>query len=100
MQKPLSTLALSARHLALLQQILQSEIPNCPVWAYGSRVNGTGHSTSDLDLALHQCSIAQFSQLQNALQNSLLPMSIDLHRWESLPESFKQNINQQYIVIQ
>lgn len=100
MQKPLSDLVISERHLALLQQILQAEIPNCTVWAYGSRVTGTGHSTSDLDLALHQCSIAQFTQLQNTLQNSLLPIIIDLHRWETLPESFKQNIKQQYIVIQ
>lgn len=100
MQKPLTELRLSARHLAMLQQILQRQVPDCEVWAYGSRVNGDGHEGSDLDLVLHRCEITQLLDLQEALQNSLLPMLVDLHLWERLPESFKQNILNSYIIIQ
>lgn len=100
MPKPLSELVLSPRHLAMLQQILQQWVPQAEVWAYGSRVNGDGHSGSDLDLALHHCDMTQLLPLQEALQNSLLPMLVDLHLWERLPESFKQNILNSYIIIQ
>lgn len=100
MPLPIEKLVLANRHLTLLQAILQQNVPACEVWAYGSRVNGDGHSGSDLDLVLHGCTVDQFFQLQHALQESLLPMLIDLHRWETLPEAFKQNIQQRYIVIQ
>ena len=99
MEQPISKLHLSSRHLALLQQILQEKIPNGEVWAYGSRVNGDGHSGSDLDLVLHRCELSQLIELQEAVQNSMLPMLIDLHLWERLPDSFKTNILQNYIVI-
>ncbi|MGY4674011.1 nucleotidyltransferase family protein [Ursidibacter arcticus] len=100
MKQPLNKLVLSPKYLALLQHILQENAPTCEVWAYGSRVNDDGHSGSDLDLVIHHCNTEQFLTLQTALQESLLPMLIDLHRWEMLPDSFKQNIQQRYIVIQ
>jgi hypothetical protein len=34
-------------HLALLLDILNRHAPQAEVWAYGSRVNGTGHDGSD-----------------------------------------------------
>lgn len=100
MEQPLTELDLLPRHLAMLQQILREQVPHSEVWAYGSRVNGDGHSGSDLDLVLQHCDFGQFLNLKEALQNSLLPMLIDLHLWDGLPESFKQNILQRYIVIQ
>lgn len=99
MEQPINKLHLASRHLTLLQQILQEKVPHCEVWAYGSRVNGDGHSGSDLDLVLHRCEFSQLLELQETLQNSMLPMLIDLHLWERLPDSFKTNILQNYIVI-
>lgn len=100
MQMPIEQLNLSPKHRTIVQQLLQQHVPHCEVWAYGSRVKGDGHSGSDLDLVLYDCEPAQLLVLQNALQQSLLPMLVDLHRWETLPESFQQNIQQQYIVLQ
>ena len=35
-----------------LEALLQEDLPNVEVWAYGSRVNGRSHGGSDLDLVL------------------------------------------------
>ena len=48
----LAQLDLSPRHLALLRDILARHVPEAEVWAYGSRVLGTAHEGSDLDLVL------------------------------------------------
>ena len=45
-------LRLSPRHRRLLKALLQKHVPNVEVWAYGSRVNGSSHEASDLDLVL------------------------------------------------
>ena len=45
-------LCLEPRHLALLQGLLRRHVPGAEVWAYGSRVSGGAHETSDLDLVL------------------------------------------------
>ena len=45
-------LRLSPRHRRLLEALLQKHVPNVEVWAYGSRVNGSAHEASDLDLVL------------------------------------------------
>ncbi len=45
-------LRLSPRHRRLLEALLQKHAPNVEVWGYGSRVNGSAHEASDLDLVL------------------------------------------------
>lgn len=98
-QQPIEKLTLKPRHLQLLQQILQEQVAGVEVWAYGSRVNGDGHDGSDLDLVLLD-DTEHYADLKEALQESLLPMLIDLHQWKHLPLSFQQNIQKNYIVIQ
>lgn len=98
-KQPLEKLALKPRHLALLQQILAEHAPQCEIWAYGSRVNGNGHEGSDLDLVIFNGQETALN-LRYALQESLLPMLIDLHQWEQLPTSFQENIKRNFVVIQ
>ena len=101
----LSVLQLEARHLALLQQLLAQQVPHAEVWAYGSRVTGGCHETSDLDLVLRnpddltKACEGRFD-LQEALQQSLLPLLVDVHDWAQLPDSFHRNIEQNYVVVQ
>lgn len=67
------------------------------VWAYGSRVTGDAHDGSDLDLVarmqdLIKFPIEEFIFLKDAIQNSKIPILVDLHDWARIPVSFHNNI--------
>lgn len=83
--------------LALLQQFL----PGVTVWAFGSRVKWTARSNSDLDLVVFSRpeQEAKVSLLKEALEESALPFRVDLLVWDNIPESFKNNIQEQYMVL-
>ncbi|MBK8954161.1 MAG: nucleotidyltransferase domain-containing protein [Saprospiraceae bacterium] len=73
------------------------------VWAYGSRVNGDAHDGSDLDLVIRMKSgeafpMQEFFELQNTINQSNVPILIDLRDWHHLPESFQKNILNQHEV--
>ncbi|WLF83492.1 nucleotidyltransferase family protein [Moraxella sp. ZY210820] len=93
-------LYLKPRHLAMLQQILKMHLPDCEVWAYGSRVKGTAHDGSDLDLVVHGVKDKiSFQNCVDSLKNSTLPMLIDIHNWEDLPVEFQHNIKKKYVIL-
>ena len=101
----LNHLYLEPRHLALLQHILHQQVPQAEVWAYGSRVTGGAHETSDLDLVLRapadpKAEVAGYLALKEALQASTLPITVDVQSWWRLPESFQQEIERGYMVLQ
>ncbi|MDR7123037.1 nucleotidyltransferase domain-containing protein [Rheinheimera soli] len=101
----ISKLQLEPRHLTLLLQILEQYVPQAEVWAYGSRVTGKAHQGSDLDIVLRNVAnlnVAQsdWSELQEALQQSTLPILVDVHDWALLPNSFYPNIERDYVVLQ
>ena len=101
----LAQLDLSPQHLALLQDILAHHVPDAEVWAYGSRVRGTAHEGSDLDLVLRHPDdpgkdVANWPALQEALQASRLPMLVEVQLWNRLPVSFHPEIERSYVVVQ
>jgi uncharacterized protein len=84
----------------IIQQAWATHIPDCEVWAYGSRVKGMNHAASDVDLVvIHRetkkasmCSaIAPF---QAALQESALPISVDVLDWATLTAEMQHEISQ------
>jgi predicted nucleotidyltransferase len=80
-------------------------VPYADVWAYGSRVNGGAHEGSDLNLVLRNPNdvsqtVQGWMELKQALQESPLPMLVDLHLWSQLPTAFHPNIEAGYVVIQ
>ncbi len=84
-----------------LQTIFKNYCPNAEIWAYGSRINGNAHSGSDLDLIVknfgdHKCNI---TELKKIIANSNIPFLIDICEFNSLPEYFKQEIINNYVVI-
>ena len=91
---------LDAKQLALLHAILKHHIPNKTVWAYGSRVSWKAKETSDLDLAVFDCTPIEIYHLKEDLEESDLLISVDVMDWESIPESFKENIREKYVVVQ
>ena len=89
------------QHLELL---LRKHLPTVEVWAYGSRVNGQSHDSSDLDLVLRSpdlqpipaYSLVSFSE---ALRESTIPFLVEAHDWARLPESFHPEIEREHLVL-
>ena len=105
--QPLDTLGLQlpAKHLRTLKQLLAKHVPCAEVWAYGSRVSGGAHEGSDLDVVLRNPSDLKarcegWLELKEALQESSLPILVDVHDWAYLPVEFHRNIERNKVVIQ
>ncbi len=67
------------------------------ILAYGSRVSGEAHDTSDLDLVLvskdgEQVNTREFINFKEHLQNSTIPILTQVLDWNRIPESFHKNI--------
>ena len=76
------------------------------IWAYGSRVKGTNHDTSDLDLVVHfpddqdrMESLSQRMDFLEALRDSNIPIIVQVMAWPVIPDHFKQNIQACYQVL-
>lgn len=101
----MAELKLPKKHLDELKNILVSYVPYEEVWAYGSRVDGTSHEMSDLDIVvrhpdnLNESQSLKISELKEVLSNSNLPLIVDVHDWARLPESFRENIKKSYFVL-
>ena len=97
-------LRLSPRHRRLLEVLLQKHVANVEVWAYGSRVNGAAHEGSDLDLVLRSHTLEplgpEYSALVEALEESNIPILVQVHDWARLPKSFHREIQRAYVVLQ
>ncbi|OQA97721.1 MAG: Nucleotidyltransferase domain protein [Bacteroidetes bacterium ADurb.Bin217] len=74
------------------------------VWAYGSRVSGEAHEGSDLDLVLRPRSLQKmpidlYLQLKEHIQESTIPIVVELFDWARLPDSFHKNIEAKHEVL-
>jgi DNA polymerase sigma len=102
---PLDHLMIEPRHLELLKTLLQQHLPGGEIWAYGSRVTGLAHEASDLDLVVRHPSRLEeetphIRALREALTESNLPIRVDVVDWARIPDSFRQEIERTYVVIQ
>ena len=82
--------------------ILQEYVPDCEVWAFGSRVGSTTKRFSDLDLALVSTTAVptrQLALLTNAFEESDLPIRVDVVDWQSIPPAFRQRIAEHHEII-
>ena len=87
-----------------LEALLREHVPDCDVWAYGSRIRGEGHPGSDLDLVLRtptleHVSPSAFSGLIEGLEQSNIPILVQPHDWADLPDSFHMEIERDYVVL-
>ena len=93
---------LDVKHLKTVQAILHRLIPNTPVWVFGSRINHTAKSYSDLDLVIvGQNRIPQgvYYQLKDAMEESDLPFKVDILDWHRIRPSFRKIIQENYVVL-
>lgn len=96
---------LNPRYLNMVKEILQQHCKTNTVWAYGSRVNGTAHESSDLDLVVfhlnqYEDPLKKLFTLRNAFEESDLPISVDVFDWDSIPDNFKPEIEKNHFVLQ
>lgn len=93
---------IKAKDLALVQTILRKQVSGCTVWAFGSRVLGTAHFYSDLDLVLLTNQPLDWSilfHLKEAFAESDLPFKVDIVDWASITPAFQALIQKQYEVV-
>ena len=98
-----TSLSILPAHLAMVRAILTTHVPNHDVWAFGSRVAGSAKEFSDLDLVIigeKPLSIAVHANLVDDFSESDLPYKVDVIDWATTDASFRQIIEQQYIVVQ
>ncbi len=97
-------LDLPSRYREDLKALLREHVPDAAVWAYGSRVNGRSHDGSDLDLVLRSPTLeplgCEYLELVEALEQSNIPILVQVHDWARLPESFHREIERDYVVVQ
>jgi predicted nucleotidyltransferase len=96
-------LNVSPKHLKTVKEILRTYLPECEVWAFGSRLTGQAKSYSDLDLAIigkNKLPAQTMIKLKEAFEESILPFRVDILDWHKLSGSFKKIIQQKYAVIQ
>jgi predicted nucleotidyltransferase len=98
-------LDLPENYLQTLHELLQEYAPDAGVWAYGSRVSGRAHETSDLDLVLRNPADQSVPQkrlveLRAAISESGLPILVDVMDWARIPQTFRNEIEREHVVVQ
>jgi uncharacterized protein len=96
-------LDLPLEQLKMVQAILQEHIPEFEVWAFGSRIKGTVKIYSDLDLVIRgqtRLPARRRNLLEEAFQESTLPIRVDLLEWCEISSSFQKVIEKAYVVLQ
>jgi len=94
---------LTEKQKKIIGDILREAAAGYEVRAYGSRVDGTSHAGSDLDLVLmgkKNSGQTPMARLREAFEESNLPFRVDIFDWNRLPESFRINIEKKYVVLQ
>lgn len=95
---------LKPEYLTKIKKIISEQIPDRTVLVYGSRIKGTAHEGSDLDLIIideqGELSMKQLSILREKFAESNLPILVDILSWSSIPDQFKQEIKQLHVVLQ
>ena len=98
------SLLIRAQDREALRQLLERHLPGVTAWAYGSRVNGTAHEASDLDLVLRSPDLSPIPRLAlddflTALRESNIPILVEARDWARLPEAFHREILKHYVVL-
>ncbi|HEU0233662.1 MAG TPA: nucleotidyltransferase domain-containing protein [Gallionella sp.] len=100
-----TSLNLPQKYLEQVQALLHAHVPRAEVWAYGSRVTGSGHAASDLDLVLRNPQnlleeTGALYDLKEAFIESNLPIRVDIMDWARIPASFHREIERAHVVVQ
>jgi predicted nucleotidyltransferase len=93
---------LSPEHLALLKQLITEHLSECEIRVFGSRIHTMAKPYSDIDIALkcsHPIERQTMNRLKEALQESTLPIRVDVLDWYTISDEFRQLIEEGYEVL-
>ena len=95
---PMTELLIAPGHLEMIRSIICKLYPEAMVWAYGSRVDGSAHEASDLDMAVVDFGRpdGDITVLRDALRESNVPFTVDVFDYKLLPKSFQEEIMKKY----
>ena len=98
------TIKLPIKYKKQIIRLFEKHVSDIEIWAYGSRVSGDCHSASDLDLVLrssqlNKIPVEKISALREAFTESNIPFLVELRDWARLPNSFKKEIESNYVVL-
>jgi len=97
-------IVLETEYLNQVRNLLREWVPNCEVWAFGSRVHQRGLKPfSDLDLVLlteQPLGEAYCGRIREAFDESDLPIRVDLADWSLLSESLRESILKEHERVQ
>ncbi|MFQ3241390.1 MAG: putative nucleotidyltransferase [Lentimonas sp.] len=96
------SITIKSEEVKILHSLLQIYVPDAEVRAFGSRVNGTARSSSDLDIVVFATpeQVAEVEDLKEAFEQSDLPFRVDCHIWSELPNPFQHIIAAGYYLLQ
>lgn len=88
----------------MLETLLRKHLPTVEAWVYGSRINGRAHECSDLDLVLRAPDLQSIPadalvNFTEAVQDSTIPIIVEVSDWTSLPENYHKEIERDYVVL-
>jgi len=89
-------------HLKIVRDILRKHVPDCEVWAFGSRVTGKAKPYSDLDLAVisdKSLPLEVSAGLAEDFSESDLPWRVDVVDWATTSESFRAIVGRDKAVL-
>ena len=97
-------LNLETDYLTQVKAILKQYAPKHDVWVFGSRINKTCHESSDLDIVIRNpgellTPLHNLAELKQAFIDSNIPILIDVMDWASLPDSYRNQIEQHYYIL-
>lgn len=101
MDKP--NIEIKTKDWEIVQKILQTNIPQYQVWAFGSRVSGRAKPYSDLDLVViadQPLDLSVSAALNEDFAESDLAYKVDIVDWASLDESFQKVIKDNKVIVQ
>ena len=96
-------IAVSPDEWRIVRTLLRKLLPDCEVWAFGSRAGGQPKPYSDLDLALiaeRPIGLGVLAALAEVFSESDLPWRVDLVDWAATSERFRDIIRTRKVVIQ
>ena len=95
------TIDITTEQRAIVLALLERYLPGTTAWVYGSRAKWIARAQSDLDLVVFATSEqnSQVGALREAFEESNLPFRVDLFVWDTVPESFREQIEADHVVL-
>lgn len=96
----MSNLFVDTKYLDVLINIFDEFCPESKILAYGSRISGSAHVGSDLDLTIKNFPTNKYLfELKAKISESNIPFLVDINLYENLPQSFKEEIDKNNVKI-